>query len=263
MTVHQKAKLTIWVLLVLGSWACNLSTQFGNPNQPAVVTVVATPPTPSPWFAFVRDIQNQVKLYQAGADQLDQVACSLDEFVKVAQAAQLTQPVDPTVAMPLKRFALLTTDVDSTATIQTFDNSVLKLAPQTQILLRNQSPDGKILHICLYTGQIWIVSSPSEFQVNTPNGLAALGGSYASVLFGFGDPNNTSDDQTVLGCLYGNCVLALNSAGDVRVQLHPNEQSSIVGSNPPSEITPLNRNQLLAWQSVYPQSTAVFPAVMP
>lgn len=99
-------------------------------------------------------------------------------------------------------------DLGATTTVRLDANTVFGVEAMTD---SNGSP---LNLISLNQGRIWVTVSQGALQVITPIGIASVRGSFASLAFSPGDPNDLADDTLTLDCIEGVCALQ-TKLGDV------------------------------------------------
>jgi ferric-dicitrate binding protein FerR (iron transport regulator) len=143
----------------------------------------------------------------------------------------------------------LITDTDGQATIQLDDGT-------TAIILENSSfvvealegtPENPIVRFLLNLGEVFSfhqgeLSSSASYEIETPNGVAAVRGTMMSVSY---DPDT---GQVVVTCLEGHCSL---SGGGMTVDLIEGEMVIIEGLDlPPGDVSLMTDAELQAWIDV-------------
>lgn len=111
--------------------------------------------------------------------------------------------------------AQVVTDPTGKARIVMENGSTVRLGPNTQLVLvdRQQQSSGLQTQLQLLIGKLWVIlgrDAGETLQVETSVGVAAVNGSYMSVDYQPGKPDDTSDDVLQVTCLEGSCSLTVN-----------------------------------------------------
>ncbi|KAF0107415.1 MAG: hypothetical protein FD146_1893 [Anaerolineaceae bacterium] len=120
------------------------------------------------------------------------------------------------------------------------EGSIVRIGPNSSFVLKEIAADpvSPSTRLELLLGQLWIILNGGALDVETPNGLAAVRGSYLGVSY------NPETDQTVITCLEGSCTLE-NGLG--KVELTNGEMAVITGNNPPEGPFPMTQDEFDQW----------------
>lgn len=127
------------------------------------------------------------------------------------------------------------------------DATIVRLGPNSQFTLSElgQEPQNPLTRLYLAAGQLWIILTGGELEVETEVGIAGVRGSLMGVSY---DPETKIMTVT---CLEGNCYLR-NDAG--RTDLTDNEASGILGPDQaPTPARSLTPCELEAWLTYNPE----------
>ncbi|KAF0107413.1 MAG: hypothetical protein FD146_1891 [Anaerolineaceae bacterium] len=163
-------------------------------------------------------------------------------------------PVEPGDRLQVRGQARTGDDSRSRLDLQP-DGTIVRLGPNTLFTLEemNAETDAPFTRLNLLFGQIWIVLSGGELQVDTEFGNASVRGSYMSAAF---------DEQTGLAvtCLEGHCALA-NEHGSI--ELTGGEASGIPGpGQPPSPARPMTGDENQQWLDAVPEAAPLLPPAL-
>ena len=113
------------------------------------------------------------------------------------------------------------------------EGTLLRISENTLLSLAdmNTDLDEPVARFFLEIGKIWLVLQVGTVEVETPIGVAAVRGSYESVEYYPGNPDDPNDDHMIVTCLEGNCTLKDIAAN--QVQIPQQGQSFIQGVAPP------------------------------
>lgn len=128
------------------------------------------------------------------------------------------------------------------------EGTVIRLGPNTYFVLKTLSPtkEGFFSRLHLFLGQMWIILTEGQLEVDTDWGVSGVRGSMMSVAF---DPAGAGLRVT---CLEGHCTLS-NPAG--AVELSGGQSSAIEGPNqPPLPPEPLTEADIQQWKAVSPEA---------
>ncbi|MCF6277640.1 MAG: FecR family protein [Anaerolineales bacterium] len=149
---------------------------------------------------------------------------------------------------------------NSSARLDLSTGTLIRMAPLSYFtLLANQAvDDGLLTRIRLEFRQLWVILSGGAVEIETPNGLAAVRGSYMMVEI---DPKTQS---TLVSCLEGTCALS-GPAGTLR--LGTGQRAELL---PPAltdgeyrlpVIQPLTEEDIRAWLAFNPEAERILPEV--
>jgi hypothetical protein len=127
------------------------------------------------------------------------------------------------------------------------EGTILRLGPNTlfTLLSLNADAENPSSRLKLLFGQIWIILTKGNLEVETTYGLGAVRGSYMSVAF---DPQQ----GMTISCLEGHCSLA-NQAGTV--ELTNGQTSSIPAADqPPTPPQKMDATEIQQWQAASPEA---------
>ncbi len=95
----------------------------------------------------------------------------------------------------------------SSARLDFTDGTVMRVAQNTLFTMQsvNTSDEGLLTRLQLQAGQIWVSLTGGTLEVETPIGVAAVRGSFATFIYTEGDPADPNDDLLVIDCLEGEC----------------------------------------------------------
>ncbi len=118
----------------------------------------------------------------------------------------------------------------SRAHIRFTEGTLIRISENTLLSLANMNtnPDEPVAKFFLEIGKIWLVLQSGTVEVETPIGVAAVRGSYQSVEYYPGNPDDPNDDHMIVTCLEGNCTLGDNIGN--QVQIPEQDQSFIQGA---------------------------------
>jgi len=119
--------------------------------------------------------------------------------------------------------------------------TILRMGPNTLFTVEELSMEGNdpLTRLRLTAGQVWIILLGGSLEVETPNGIAGVRGSFMGVNY---DAEKMSMSTT---CLEGTCDLS-NDLG--RTDLATGEAADIPGANqPPSSSRPLTTDEQVGW----------------
>jgi FecR-like protein len=138
------------------------------------------------------------------------------------------------------------------------EGSIIRLGPSTSFVLQElqSEPSDPVTKIKLAFGKLWIVLTGGELDIQTPNGQAAVRGSFMSVDF---------DAQTKhlrVTCLEGHCELKTDLGA---VELIDGQFSEILAEGlPPTTAAPMTEADYKEWQQVSPEAQQLIaPIVTP
>lgn len=114
------------------------------------------------------------------------------------------------------------TDETGRARLLLENGTTVRLAPNTQTVLtdRRQPASGDLLtQLNLLIGKVWVLlprGANETLTVETPAGVGAVRGSFMSVEYAPGRPNDDSDDVLIITCLEGDCSIS-NATGTLKL----------------------------------------------
>ncbi|MDH5508022.1 MAG: FecR family protein, partial [Anaerolineae bacterium] len=181
--------------------------------------------------AMISEIQGDVKVQQPGSDEL--------------LAAEN--------GMTLQAGGLVFTGSDGRARIDIGDHVFSRLGPNSDFIFQSASLHKKGFYASfkLEVGEIWIILNGGSLDVDTPDGLASVRGSYMNVRV---DPLT----GTRVTCLEGHCQV-ITQGGSVRITT--GEFAEITDSIYPPTPGCMTNGDVSIWLSVNPESTRTVPTV--
>ncbi|HTX80318.1 MAG TPA: hypothetical protein VMC62_11645 [Longilinea sp.] len=131
------------------------------------------------------------------------------------------------------------------------NHAIMRLGPNTIFTLLGavQRSDSLLANIQLAMGQLWVVLMGGYIQIETPQGLAAVRGSYLSVTV-------VPAVGTYVTCLEGDCNVK-NDSGETN--LIAGETGTITSSTQAPAMGRMNVQDLDNWLSNVPEASSVLP----
>ncbi|MBM3151763.1 MAG: hypothetical protein FJZ96_06090 [Chloroflexi bacterium] len=128
------------------------------------------------------------------------------------------------------------------------DATLVRLGPSTQFTLSELflDDDEPLTRLELVAGQVWVILTGGELQVDTDLGSASVRGSYMSVSY---DPQAMVMTVT---CLEGECYLA-NDAGTTPLTGGQSSEITAAGQ-PPSDARPMTGEEYDQWRENCPEA---------
>jgi hypothetical protein len=203
----------------------------------ALLAACSTPPTltPSARHATLSELLNEVKARASAAGEVGPAA----EGQVIGQGG------------------LARTGAESKVRLDLTEGTILRLAPQSEFTLAelNEAAAQPLTRLSLAAGQLWVILSRGELNVETPVGTATVRGSYLGVSF---DPGQNMLTAT---CLEGHCDLS-NNAG--ATALTDGQAAEVIGKNaPPSAARSMTAVEIQEWRQEIPEAQAVLAMPTP
>ncbi len=158
--------------------------------------------------------------------------------------------------------ALVNTDQTGRARLLLQNGTTVRMAPNTQITLTDhqQPQSGDVItQLDLLVGKVWAIlgrGASETLTVETPIGVGAVRGSYMSVEYAPGKPDDPSDDVLIVTCLEGNCSVT-NDTGTVN--LTTGQKAIIEGKGGPiSGPNPMTQEDVNDWLNNNPEILILF-----
>ena len=252
---NRHHRIVIWVTgwLSLALAGCSLlpSGAISVPVATAAVVATATSagavaqPTPAAIAARVTVTLGPTELGESLGLLGDVIQKVL---VKPSAAAEEHQGVFGE-ALPVG--ATVKTDETGRARLLLENGSTVRLAPNSQIVLtdRQQPESGDVLtRLNLLVGQVWVIlgrGTAETLTVETPIGVGAVRGSFMSVVYLPGDPDDLTDDILSITCLEGECELTTPLG---TVKLTTGQKIGLAGKgNAPTGPVPMTQADIREW----------------
>lgn len=148
------------------------------------------------------------------------------------------------------------TGAESRVRIDTSDQSLIRIGPNTefQLLEFSPQPTDPVTRLQLEAGKLWVQVTRAlgggSFEVETPAGVATVRGSLMSVEF------ERATGRLAVTCLEGECELRDRAQNAMRLQA--GEASEIVSiGQTPLLARPMNRAELNDWIENFPEAAAI------
>ncbi len=246
-TLHTHIFLLLSILaLGLGLAACTPNTPATPAPAPTASPTSAAAPTAAPEqstptlaptatpsaSAQVNEVVNEIRARTAAAEDFRQVAegeiLPLQGELQSGENSQARLDILP-------------------------DGTVVHVGPNTHLLLDELAPqdEGFYTRLRLWAGNLWIVLNGGQLDVETPNGVASVRGSYMSVSY------DAEAQRVDITCLEGHCVVE-NAQGSVKMS--DGQASSIPAPGlPPAEPRQMTPEEYQEWQETTPDAAPYIP----
>jgi hypothetical protein len=174
-----------------------------------------------------------------------------DEVTVKASAKAAEKP--GVFGQSLPKGAVLTTNETGRARVLLQNGSTVRLAPNTQLtLVDRQEPktdtDNVLTQLNLLVGKVWAIlgrGANESLTVETPIGTGAVRGSYMSIEYIPGKPNDPSDDILIITCLEGDCSLTTPLG---TINLTTGQKVILTGQgNQPNGPIPMTQQDIQDW----------------
>jgi len=152
---------------------------------------------------------------------------------------------------------LARTGTDSKVRLDLTEGTIIRLAPQSEFTLTelNDDPAQPLTRLSLAAGQLWVILSNGELEVETPLGAATVRGSYLGVNF---DPDQNTLRVT---CLEGHCNLSNNAGATALTDGQAAEVTS--GNTPPSPVRLMTATEIQEWRQEIPEAQTILTTRTP
>ena len=189
-------------------------------------------PTPDPLTAVIGELSGEVLVRSSEADQF-------------APAA---------VDQVLETGAELQTGEDGFVRLDFSNGTIVRVAPSSTFTLQliEPRPEGLFTRLRLNAGELWIILTEGELNVETPSGLAAVRGSFMHVAV---DPITGA---AATDCLEGDCAFN-NNGGAVPLVAGQNAFASDANTAP--QRGRMNAADVARWTSFNPEAENVLPGL--
>jgi len=263
-----QSKSVRWVSLALG-WVllsgCGLLSAASKATSvpvatqavaiiPAKLAATATKPVvaPTKTAPSATSAGSQATIAPVAAEATDQFGILGDTTAKVSvKSSSKSDAHEGVFGESLPKGAVLNTDKTGRARILLQNGSSVRLAPNTQLALtdREQPATGDIAtQFNLLVGKVWAIlgrGANETLTIETPIGVGAVRGSYMSVEYIPGKPNDPSDDILIITCLEGDCSLTTPLG---TVNLTTGQKITITGKgNPPVGPVSMTQQDIQDW----------------
>lgn len=152
---------------------------------------------------------------------------------------------------------------EARARIDISDGAILRLAPNTEFTLRQLSPEATdpVTQWSLSAGKLWISVTKAlgagSFEVETPNGVAAVRGSLMGVEY------YPANGHMIITCLEGQCQLTQPSSGK-STDLTTGQQTGIPGfGRDPGAARDIDVVRLGEWATFFPETLPIVTTLTP
>lgn len=152
---------------------------------------------------------------------------------------------------------------EARARIDISDGTILRLAPNTEFTLLELSPSATdpVTHWSLSAGKLWISVTKAlgggSFEVETPNGVAAVRGSLMGVEY------YPANGHMIITCLEGQCRLTQPGTGKF-TDLATGQQTGIPGFGlDPGAARDIDVVRLSEWATFFPESLPIVATITP
>lgn len=134
------------------------------------------------------------------------------------------------------------------------DETIVRIGPSSLFTLEEteQLEEGTLKRLFLSFGEIWIVLTGGELEVDTPSGVASVRGSYLSV---WQDPET---GELYMTCLEGICAYEY---GEEEVIIGNLQTIQIVGFGEPPQTGTMSEEEVLAWLAANPEAYLILDLV--
>ena len=189
-------------------------------------------PTPDPLTAVIGELSGEVLVRATEADQFAPAA--VDRVLKTGGELQ--------------------TGEDGFVRLDLSTGTIVRVTPSTMFTLQvvEPRPDGLFTRLRLSAGELWIILTGGELNVETPSGLAAVRGSFMHVTV---DP---ATGAAMTDCLEGDCAFN-NNGGAVPLVAGQNAFASDANTAP--QRGRMNAADVARWTSVNPEAENVLPGL--
>jgi ferric-dicitrate binding protein FerR (iron transport regulator) len=206
-----------------------------------VAACVNPNPTPSPRTAELSELRNTVEARASGADQWQ----TASEGQNIAAGDGVR------------------TGDEARARLDLSDGGILRLGANTEFELTELSPGetDPATRLQVGAGHVWISVSKAlgngAFEVDTPNGVAAVRGSLMGVEY------YPANGQMIITCLEGQCRLTQPGSGQF-TDLTTGQQTGIPGfGRDPGAAKPIDVVRLGEWAQVFPEALSIVVTITP
>lgn len=152
---------------------------------------------------------------------------------------------------------------DARARLDTSDGTILRLAPNTEFTLIQFTPEATdpVTQWRLSAGKLWISVTKAlgtgSFEVETPNGVAAVRGSLMGVEY------YPANGHMIITCLEGACRLTQPTTGQ-STDLSAGQQTGIPGFGlDPGAARDIDVVRLGEWATFFPESLPIVTTITP
>jgi hypothetical protein len=162
-------------------------------------------------------------------DQIDPEPLTVGPFVVLSELSgdvssrqadeEFTKSADGDV---LYLNAQLKTGTDGRVRLDFADGTIVRIGPSSLFTLEDmkESEDGVLKRLYLEFGQVWVVLTGGELEVDTPSGVASVRGSYLSVW------QDAETGETYATCAEGICAMM---SGDVEIVFTAGQTALVSG----------------------------------
>lgn len=213
-----------------------IQTASAAAENPPAQTASAETPAPVQPQVRVSEIVNQVQVRRSADDN--------------------PVPVQEDALLPLLGY--LQSGEQSSARLDVLpDATIIRIGPNSTLRLDELAPQdhGVLTRVQLFFGQLWIVLNGGQLDVQTPNGLASVRGSYMSVSF---------DDQSQrlqVTCLEGHCHVE-NESGSLDLT-NGQKAAWSAGEQLPAQPQPMTAADYGDWRHHVPEAENLIPDILP
>jgi LysM repeat protein len=189
-------------------------------------------PTPNPVSPVIEELGGEVLVRPSDADQFAPAP--------LGQVLQTNTEVQ--------------TGDDGFARLSFPNGTIVRVAPSSMVTLQvlEAGPTGLFTRLRLSAGELWIILTEGELNVETPAGLAVVRGSFMHVAV---DP---ATGATLTDCLEGDCAFN-NNGGAVSLVAGQNAFAPDANSTP--QLGRMNAADVARWTSVNPEAENVLPGL--
>ncbi len=215
------SKFTLLIALIISAL---ILTACGSGPSPT--------PTPDPVSPAIEEVGGEVLVRPSNTDQFTSAA--LGQVLQTNTEVQIGD--------------------DGFAHLSFPNGTIVRVASSSMVTLQvlEAGPTGLFTRLRLSAGELWIILTEGELNVETPAGLAVVRGSFMHVAV---DP---ATGATLTDCLEGDCAFN-NNGGAVSLVAGQNVFAPDANSTP--QLGRMNAADVARWTSVNPEAENVLPGL--